>query len=51
MVEKIYWLVLERLLWPRLSAKIVVVIVTVLYRNILICMECVLVQHAHVRKV
>jgi len=49
-VEKIKRMVLERLLWKKLNAKIVAVIVTVLYKSILICMECVLVQPAHAAK-
>jgi len=43
-------MVLERFLWPKLNVKIVAVIVTVLCKNILICMECVLVQAAHATK-
>jgi hypothetical protein len=50
MVEKIKRMVLEWLLWPKLSAKTATVFATVLYRNILICMECVLVKLAHVTK-
>jgi len=50
MVEKFKRMVLERLLWKRLNARIVAVFVTVLCRNILICMECVLVQVAHATK-
>jgi hypothetical protein len=49
-VEKIKRVVLERFLWKRLNAKIAAVVVTVLYKNILICMECVLVQAAHATK-
>jgi len=50
MVEKIKKMVLEGLLWKKLNVRIVTVIVTVLCRNILICMGCVLVQPAHAVK-
>jgi hypothetical protein len=44
MVEKIEGMVLERLLWPKLDAKAVIVYVTVLYKNILICLVYVRVK-------
>jgi len=50
MVEKIKRMVLERLPWTKLSAEIVAVFATVLYRNILICMECVLARPVRVIK-
>jgi hypothetical protein len=48
MVEKIKRMVLDRLLWPRLDVKVVIVYATVLYKNILICWAYVRVRCANV---
>ena len=47
-MEKISWMVLERFLWQRLDAKVVIVYATVLYKNILICWAYVRVRCANV---